>query len=143
LLVLKPQRDDYDAATRAFLTSMPVFDLLGLELGALGPGTSEVVLPIVRALTADGRLVQGGIVGAVLDIAGGVAAMTLVPAGHGIVSLGYETHHLAPAGGTKLVARGQVVKAGRNQGVGGVDIHAVHGERSVLCAPGRVTTRWV
>lgn len=140
---LTARRDDYDAATRGFLAAMPAFALLGLDLRALGPGTSEVILPVVHAVTFDGQHVQGGIVGALLDIAGGAAALTLVPADHGIATLGFETHHLAPAGGSELVARGQVIKPGRNQALSRVDIHAFDGDRQVLCATGFVTTRWI
>lgn len=57
--VLTPRRSDYDAATRSFLTTMPAYALLGLDLRALGPGSSEVAPPVVRAVTFDGRHVQG------------------------------------------------------------------------------------
>lgn len=140
---LTPRRNDYDAATRGFLAAMPAFALLGLDIRALGVGTSELILPVVPAVTFDGLHVQGGIIGALLDIAGGAAALTLVPADHGIATLGFETHHLAPAGGRELVARGQVVKPGRNQALSRVDIHAVDGDRQVMCSTGFVTTRWI
>ncbi len=86
---------------------------------------------------------QGGLVGALLDIAGGAAALTLTPEGHATRTMGFETHHLGPAAGDMLVARGTVIKPGRNQALSRVDIHAVDGAQESLCATGFVTSCWV
>ncbi|MDF1737502.1 MAG: PaaI family thioesterase, partial [Minwuia sp.] len=112
---LKPRREDFEAVTRDFLSRMPASATLGLVLRAFGPGTSEIEMPVTAALTFDGTHVQGGLVGALLDIAGGAAALTLTPKGHAIRTMGFETHHLGPAAGDMLVARGTVIKPGRNQ----------------------------
>ena len=143
MLPLKPRRDDFEAVARDFLSRMPASATLGLVLRAFGPGTSEVEMPVAAALTFDGTHVQGGLVGALLDIAGGAAALTLTPEGQMIRTLGFETHHLGPAGGERLVARGTVIKPGRNQALSRVDIHAVDGTRESLCATGLVTSCWV
>ena len=143
MTTLKPRRDDFAAVTREFVSRMPAAATLGLVLRAFGAGTSEIEMPVTVPLTFDGRHVQGGLVGALLDIAGGSAALTLVPDGHAIRTMGFETHHLGPAGGERLVAHGTVIKPGRNQALSRVDIHAFDGDRMSLCATGFVTTCWV
>ncbi|GJL88114.1 MAG: thioesterase [Minwuia thermotolerans] len=140
---LKPLRDDFEVVTRDFLSRMPATATLGLVVRAFGPGTSEIEMPVTAALTFDGTHVQGGLVGALLDIAGGTAALTLTPEGQAVRTLGFETHHLGPAGGERLVARGTVIKPGRNQALSRVDVHAVDGARQTLCATGLVTSCWV
>lgn len=134
---------EFETVTRRFLQSMPAFDTLALEIHGIEPGWSTIRMQVVPHLTFDGKHVQGGIVGALLDIAGGAAAFTLVPDGQGIATMGFETHHLAPAGGDRLVACGQVVKPGRNQAVSLVEIHAEREGARTLCATGHVTSRWI
>lgn len=140
---LQPQNPEFEAATLRFMHSMPAFATLCLSIERLSPGEAVVRMRIEPGLTFDGQHVQGGVVGALLDIAGGAAAFTLVPADHGIATLGFETHHLAPAGGAFLEARSKVVKPGRNQALSLVEIFAVDGDESRLCATGHVTSRWI
>jgi len=123
---------------------MPAWETLGLSIRDLSPGKADIEMALLPRLTFDGRHVQGGIVGALLDIAGGAAAFTLVGEGHGVVTLGFETHHLGPPSGGLLLARARVVKPGRNQSVSLVEVDAVSetGETR-LCATGHVTACWV
>lgn len=139
----QPRQRDYRTMVHTIMEQMPVFGHLGLSIAALGPGSAEIVLPVTPELTFDGRHVQGGIVGALLDFAGGVSALTLAPEGETIRTLGYETHHLGPSDGQRLVAVGRVVKPGRNQGLNHVDVFAERGGERRLCAAGHVTTAWV
>ncbi len=134
---------DFEFVTRRFLESMPVFETLALNIEDMKPGKATISMRIVPALTFDGLHVQGGIVGALLDIGGGAAATTLVAEGHGVVTMGFETHHLGPAGGERLVAEGRVVKPGRNQALSLVEIFAESHDRKTLCATGHVTSRWI
>ncbi|WP_417516205.1 PaaI family thioesterase [Minwuia sp.] len=143
MTVFEARQTGYADLTRGFLQSMPVFRTLGLDIASVSPGRAEISMTITTGLTFDGTHVQGGIVGALLDIAGGAAAMTLTGEGHGIATLGFETHHLAPAGGEYLVAVGRVIKPGRNQALSLVEIFACHDASRSLCATGHVTSRWI
>ncbi len=138
------RQSDFAAITTAFLTAMPAWETLGLGIQTLAPGRADVAMAVLPRLTFDGRHVQGGIVGALLDIAGGAAAFTLVGEGYGVVTLGFETHHLGPPGGATLLARARVVKPGRNQAVSLVEIDTVSTDGTTrLCATGHVTSCWV
>ena len=48
-----------------------------------------------------------------MDTASGYAALSLMPAGVGVLSVEFKTNLLAPARGAELVARGRVIRAGR------------------------------
>jgi uncharacterized protein (TIGR00369 family) len=132
----------FQKTVRGFLEAMPAFGTLGLSIGDLAPGRAVIDMAVRPPVTFDGRHVQGGIVGALLDIAGGAAAFTLAPAGHGIATTGFDTHHLAPAAGRWLRAEARVVKPGRNQTLCLVEIFAESGGDAVPCATGHVTSRW-
>lgn len=134
---------EYDRTVREFLTTMPAFGLLGLSIDRLTPGEADISMIIKEGITFDGLHVQGGIVGALLDIAGGAAAFTLAPEGHALATLGFETHHLGPAVGDRLLAVGKVVKPGRNQSLSLVEIFAEKQGKRSLCATGHVTARWI
>ena len=139
----EPRNPDFENVTRGFLEAMPAFRTLSLQIDALSPGFARIIMRIVPGLTFDGRHVQGGMVGALLDIAGGASAFTLVPAGYGVAMLGFETHHLSAAVGSRLVAEGRVVKPGRNQALSLVEIFAEADSARTLCATGHVTSRWI
>lgn len=138
------RQSDFAAITTRFLQAMPAWQTLGLSIRDLSPGCADIEMVVQPSVTYDGRHVQGGLVGALLDIAGGAAAFTLVGAGHAVVTLGFETHHLGPPGGALLLARGRVVKPGRTQAVSLVEIDAVAQDGTArLCATGHVTSCWV
>ena len=50
---------------------------------------------------------------AIADSAAGYAALSLMPAGRGVLTTEFKINLLAPAMGDRLIARGKVVKAGR------------------------------
>jgi uncharacterized protein (TIGR00369 family) len=52
-------------------------------------------------------------VSAIADSAAGYSALSLMPAGRGVLTTEYKINLLAPAVGDRIVARGRVVKAGR------------------------------
>jgi uncharacterized protein (TIGR00369 family) len=67
--------------------------------------------------------VHGGIIGMIADSAAGYAAFSLMPAGCSLVTVEYKMNILAAATGS-LVARGEVVKAGRTLTVARAEVYA-------------------
>jgi uncharacterized protein (TIGR00369 family) len=121
-------RDDLAAAIEA----MPAARLVGLRVrGFTRDGRSLLELPVVPALTFDGRVVQGGIVGLLADFAGVSAASSQLPAGWAASTTGFEVHNVAPAAGEQLLAVGEAVAVGKS--------HAVSTARVWALAQGQVT----
>ena len=50
---------------------------------------------------------------AIVDVACGYAAMTLMPSGASVLTIEYKVNFLSPAQGERMVARGRVVRPGR------------------------------
>ncbi|AEG94781.1 PaaI family thioesterase [Ramlibacter tataouinensis] len=124
------------------LHAMPVSRLVGLRVLGFAPeGLSAVELPIVPAITFDGRVVQGGVVGLLADYAGVSAAASTLPAGWAASTTGYEVHNLAPAAGERLIAVGEAVRVGKSHAVSTARVWALAGGQAMLVAMATTTCR--
>jgi len=100
--------------------------LIGASLASVEPGRAEVKLPYRAEITQQKGYVHGGIVGMIADNACGYAAYSLMPPSASLVTVEYKINILAPARGA-LVARGEVVKAGRTLTVTRAEVYAEDG----------------
>ncbi len=86
---------------------------LGARLLRVEPGLCQIALPYSSKVTQQQDGFHGGAIGALADIAGGYAGLTLAPAGMEVTSVEFKINFLAAFQGGELRATGQVVKAGR------------------------------
>jgi uncharacterized protein (TIGR00369 family) len=100
--------------------------LIGASLTALEPGKAEVSLPYRPEITQQKGYVHGGIIGMIADNACGYAAYSLMPESASLVTVEYKINILAPARGS-LVAKGEVIKAGRTLTVTRAEVYAEDG----------------
>jgi uncharacterized protein (TIGR00369 family) len=110
---MTPEDPDYAERVRASFGRQRVMALLGAELRAVAPGETEIVLPYREELCQQHGFIHAGIVTAIADSASGYAALSLMPAGVGVLTIEFKVNLLNPATGVRLVARGHVVKPGR------------------------------
>ncbi len=116
--------------------------LIGARLATVVPGMVEVALPFRDDLTQQKGFVHGGIIGMIADNACGYAAYSLMPADCTLVTAEYKINLLASAT-LSLVARGEVVKAGRTLTVARAEVYAVDGthiatmQQTLMMLPGR------
>lgn len=122
---------------------MPYVQWLGLSFAHVGPGEVDLVMPLRGEITFDGRAVQAGPIGSLLDFAGGAAAFTLIPAGGMLATHDFTVKLLAPAIGEQFIGRGRVVSATRSTTVSRADVYAVKGGSESLVATGLVAMRAV
>lgn len=107
---------------------------LGAELAEVGPGRCEIRLPFKPELSQQHGYFHGGVIATIGDSAGGYAAYTLMPADAGVLTVEYKINLLAPGDGDLLIARGQVLKAGRTLMVSRADVSVVKEGAERLCA---------
>jgi uncharacterized protein (TIGR00369 family) len=100
--------------------------LIGARLSIVEPGYVEVALPFREDLTQQKGYVHGGILGMIADTACGYSAFSLMPAGCSLVTVEYKMNILTPGRGG-LVAKGQVVKAGRTLTIARAEVYADDG----------------
>lgn len=86
---------------------------LGAKLLRVEPGLCEIALPHSEKVTQQQGGFHGGAMGALADIAGGYAALTVAPDGMEVTTVEYKINFLAAFAGGELRATGRVLKAGR------------------------------
>jgi len=108
---------------------------LGAQLLSVLPGECVITLPFSDKVTQQQGAFHGGAIGALADIAGGYAALTVAPAGTEVVSVEYKINFLAACQGGELRATGRVVKGGKRIIVTAVDVmHVGMDGRQTPCA---------
>jgi uncharacterized protein (TIGR00369 family) len=86
---------------------------LGCELVSVESGRVVLRLPYGERVTQQQGGFHGGAIGALADIAGGYAALTVAPAGMEVTTVEYKINFLNAHQGGALLATGRVLKAGR------------------------------
>ena len=132
---------DFERAVRDAVLTMPAAMHLGFTFARIAPGEVEIVQPYRPELTQHDGYVQGGVLGALADFAGGSAAGALLPPGYVNMTVDYTVKILGPARGDRVLARGRVVKAGHTTSVAAADVLTVDGSGETLCATALVTMR--
>ena len=86
---------------------------LGVRLDRVAPGEVTLVLPYSDRVTQQQDGFHGGAMGALADIAGGYAGLTVAPEGMEVTTVEYKINFLAAFQGGELHAIGRVVRAGK------------------------------
>jgi uncharacterized protein (TIGR00369 family) len=122
-------RRGFTPADPGFARRMTVDDGAGRALGmlrvtmdAFGPGWAQLRLPFRAEVTNEAGIMHGGMIGFLADDAAGFAAYSLLPKGQSTRTIEYKINFLAPVTGGALVARAQVVRAGRTVAVVEVEL---------------------
>ena len=125
---------DYADRVRGSFGRQRLMAWIGAQLSALAPGRCEIRLPYKPELTQQHGYIHAGIIGAIGDSAAGYAAYTLMPRDSSVLTIEYKMNLLAPGDGDLLIARGEVVRAGRNLVVARADVYAMKAGNEIHCA---------
>ena len=98
---------------QASLDRQGMMQPLGVRLLAVAPGSVTLTMPYSARVTQQQGGFHGGAMGALADIAGGYAALTVTPEGMEVTTVEYKINFLAAFQGGELQATGRVVKAGK------------------------------
>ena len=108
---------------------------LGVRLLAVSQGQVELALTYSDKLTQQQGGFHGGAIGALADIAGGYAALTVAPEGMEVVTIEYKINFLNSLQGGEIRAIGKVIKAGRRVIVTSAEVvHLDANGKSTPCA---------
>ena len=114
------------ARVRASFARQGVMETLGAELADVSAGRVAIALAIEPRLCQQHGFLHAGVVATVLDSACGYAALTLMPDDAEVLTVELKVNLMAPASGDRLVAEGEVVRAGRTLTVCRGDAYAEH-----------------
>ena len=108
----------------AKLTNNPVVEFMGIELLEVTAGHATLVLPYRKELRNSMGLIQGGILGTLADVAGGVALYSVLPDPVKVVipTIEFKLNFLRPTRGEDVMARGKVAHQGRKIALCQVDV---------------------
>jgi uncharacterized protein (TIGR00369 family) len=98
---------------QASLERQGMMQPLSVRLLNVAPGTVTLSMPYSDRVTQQQGGFHGGAMGALADIAGGYAALTLTPEGMEVTTVEYKINFLAAFQGGELQATGRVIKAGK------------------------------
>jgi uncharacterized protein (TIGR00369 family) len=129
-----PQDPTFQARVQASFAKQGLMRTLGASLVQITPGTVEIALPASPSVSQQHGFVHAGAVAAIADTAAGYAALTLMPAGTGVLTAEYKINLVAPAKGERIIARGRVVKAGRTLTLAQAEVFAESGGGEKLVA---------
>ena len=110
---MQPDNAQFDAVVRESFARQSFLASIGATLSRIAPGEVDIELPFRPDLVQQAGALHAGVVTAIADTACGYAALTLMPAGSEVWSVEFKINLLAPAAGTRFIARGRVVRAGR------------------------------
>lgn len=108
-----PPDEQYGERVRASFARQHIMGLLGATLVRVEPGLVEIDLPFRTDLTQQHGFLHAGVVTTIVDSACGYAAFSLMPPQTGVLSIEYKVNFMAPAKGTRFLAQGRVLRAGR------------------------------
>lgn len=120
----EPQDPDFEARVRRSFAKQPFMATIGARLAHVAPGEIEIELSVMAALLQQHGFVHGGVVATVADTACGYAALSLMPAGVGVLTVEFKINFMAPAAGARLRASGRVAKPARTVSVTQAEVHA-------------------
>ncbi|MCY7369541.1 MAG: PaaI family thioesterase [Polaromonas sp.] len=86
---------------------------LGARLLRVEPGLCEIAMPYSERVTQQQGGFHGGAMGALADIAGGYAALSVAAEGSEVTTVEYKINFLSSCTSGELRATGRVVKAGK------------------------------
>ena len=110
--MIKVTNPDYETRIKKFLEDQHFMKLVGFNLIVIKPGRTEGWMNIEQRHLQQTGLVHGGLITTVADIVAGLAAYSVVPATHHVVTGEIKVSFFSPGRGTRLTAAGWVVKQG-------------------------------
>ena len=130
----KPPDPNYAARVRASFDKQKLMTTLGATLESVAPGAVTIRLPFRDDLTQQHGFLHAGAIASVADSACGYAALSLMPADAGVLSIEFKINMLSPAKGDAVIARGEVIRAGKKIRVCRADVVSITGKDEKLVA---------
>ena len=129
-----PKDPNFHARIHASFAKQGLMATLGASLAHVVPGQVEITLQPRPSISQQHGFVHAGAVAAIADSAAGYAALSLMPAGVGVLTTEFKINLLAPANGDRIRAKGRVVKAGRTLTLSQSEVYAESGGQEKLIA---------
>ena len=108
--------------------------LIGARLTEIDDGVAEFEVEFRPELSQQNGFFHAGIIGTLVDTAGGCAGATQMPPGTNVLTVEFKLNLLAPGDGEKLRARGEIIKSGRTLTIAQGKVFVTKNGAETLCA---------
>ena len=112
------------AKVRASFEAQGLMTTFAAQMDQITAGEVTLSAPLTPAVSQQQGYAHAGLTFSLADSAGGYAALSLMPSEAEVVTAEFNIHLLAPAQGTRLEAKGRVIKPGRRLMVIASDVWA-------------------
>jgi uncharacterized protein (TIGR00369 family) len=126
----EPRDPDYRQRVRESFARQGLLATFAAQLETIEPGVVEIHVPFSTGLTQQDNFFHAGVGIAALDSACGYAALSLMAPARRVLTVELKVNLLSPAVGDFLIARGEVVRPGRNLTVCRGDAYAASDDGS-------------
>ena len=126
--------ENYLERIRSSFAKQGLMNTLGATLVDVSPGRVEIAIQPHPAISQQHGFIHAGAISAIADSAAGYAALSVMPAGRGVLTTEFKINLVAPAIGDRVIARGRVVKAGRTLTLTQTEVVAETGGQETLIA---------
>ena len=109
-----PRDPNYRSRTIEFCNSMPFMRHLEFRIIDLGPGWLDIEVGVRPELTQAHGYVHAGVIATLADMSAGMAGFTLIEPSQTALSAGFSLSLIRPTQGARVIARGNVLKAGKS-----------------------------
>ena len=123
----EPSDPAWETRVRTSFARQPMMATIGARLERVAPGEVDVRVPFREAISQHHGFVHAGALTTAVDTACGYAALSLMPPGAGVLTIEFKVSLLSPGRGEAILARGRVVKPGRNVTFCQGEVFAVEG----------------
>jgi uncharacterized protein (TIGR00369 family) len=130
----EPSDPAWESRVRASFARQPMMATIGARLERVAPGEVDVRVPFHEAISQHHGFVHAGALTTAVDTACGYAALSLMPPGAGVLTIEFKVSLMSPGRGEAILARGRVVKPGRNVTFCQGEVFAVEGGAERLVA---------
>ena len=125
--------DGHQERIRSSFARQGLMKTIGATLEHVSSGVVEIAMRPTVAISQQHGFTHAGAVAAIADSAAGYAALSVMPPGSGVLTTEFKINFVAPAAGDRIIARGQVVKAGRTLTLAQTEVFAeTGGERKLI-----------
>jgi uncharacterized protein (TIGR00369 family) len=136
---MKIKNPDYKQTILDEFKAQKFMAFINARVTKIEPGHCEIEVSYKEDLSQHHGYLHAGITGTLADNASGFAAYTVIEKGSSIVTSEYKINFLSPVVGEKIIARGNVVKAGKTLIVCRSDVYDVKSGVEKLCATALLT----
>lgn len=118
---------------RGFLSGMPFYAALGMEVVSVEDGRVTIEVPLSKALEAPPGFFAASSVGAIGDVAAMSSVCVALPEGEAMTTMDFTIKMLGLSRGRRLRAIGRPLQIGKTTCVGAADIYVIAEDKPVLC----------